>query len=74
MAIPAGALGNAFSEVVEKELNEDGGAVWLQSHLQSCSIMLPYLASQGRFQVCKLQEPAEVEDDTEAQTQKPPKA
>jgi len=40
MAIPAGALGNAFSEVVEKELNE---------------------------------EPAEVEDDTEAQTQKPPK-
>ena len=28
MAIPAGALGNAFSEVVEKEMNDEDRGKW----------------------------------------------
>ena len=33
MAIPAGALGNAFSEVVEKEMNDEDRGKWEKTQM-----------------------------------------
>ena len=67
MAIPAGALGNAFSEVVEKELNEDGeneerkhdlvlfGSRVICNHAPSCSHIWLHKAD-SRFASCRNQQ------------------
>ena len=62
MAIPAGALGNAFSEVVEKEMNDEayrGSKIDLQDHA----------SRQTVYELVKMSssQEEEVEDDAEAQ-------